>query len=47
VVTLDHENADPYNELKTMAGKNVTVTGALLTRNGVKAVTASTVTAAK
>ena len=27
LLTLDHENADPYNSLKTMAGKTVTVTG--------------------
>src|SRR5882672_6842425 len=32
LVTLDHDNADPYNSLKTMAGKQVTVTGELLTR---------------
>ncbi len=43
LVTLDHDNADPYNRLKTMAGKNVTVTGELLTRSGTKAIEASTV----
>ena len=43
LVTLDHDNADPYNSLKTMAGKNVTVTGALLTRNGMSAIEASKV----
>jgi len=43
LVTLDHDNADPYNNLKSMAGKNATVTGALLTRSGIKAIEASTV----
>jgi hypothetical protein len=44
LVTLNHDNGDPYNALKGMAGKNVTVTGAVSTRNGVKAID---VTAAK
>jgi hypothetical protein len=43
LVTLDHDNADPYNSLKTMAGKNVAVTGELLTRSGMKAIEASNV----
>lgn len=43
LVTLDHENADPYNELKDMAGKNVSVTGEVLARSGMKAIEASTV----
>ncbi len=43
LVTLDHDNADPYNNLKSMAGKNATITGELLTRSGVKAIEASTV----
>src|SRR5882762_2164639 len=43
LVTLDHDNADPYNNLKSMAGKNATVTGELLTRSGVKGIEASTV----
>ena len=43
LVTLDHDNADPYNDLKSMAGKNATVTGELLTRSGVRAIEASTV----
>ena len=43
LVTLDHDNADPYNNLKSMAGKNATVTGELLTRSGVKAIEASAV----
>ena len=43
LVTLDHDNADPYNKLKDMAGKDVSVTGELLTRSGMKAIEASTV----
>ena len=43
LVTLDHDNADPYNSLKEMAGKNVSVTGELLARSGVKAIAASAV----
>ena len=44
LVTLNHDNGDPYNALKNMAGKNVTVTGTVATRNGMKAID---VTAAK
>src|SRR5262245_42558785 len=43
LVTLDHDNADPYNSMKSMAGKQVTVTGELLTRSGMKAIEASEV----
>jgi len=43
LVTLDHDNADPYNSLKDMAGKNVSITGELLSRSGVKAIEASKV----
>jgi hypothetical protein len=43
LVTLDHDNADPYNSLKDMAGKNVSVSGELLTRSGMKAIEASAV----
>ncbi len=43
LITLDHDNADPYNSLKDMAGKNATVTGELLSRSGMKAIEASTV----
>ena len=46
LVTLDHANADPYNSLKDMAGKNVSVTGELLTRSGMKAIEATTVKSA-
>jgi hypothetical protein len=47
LVTLDHDNGDPYNSLKSMAGKHATITGAVMTRNGIKAIEASTVLAAK
>jgi hypothetical protein len=43
LVTLDHDNTDPYNSLKDMAGKDVKVTGELLTRSGMKAIEATTV----
>jgi len=43
LVTLDHDNADPYNSMKSMAGKQVTITGELLTRSGTKAIEASQV----
>lgn len=43
LVTLDHDNADPYNNLKDMAGKNVSVTGELLSRSGMKAIEASAI----
>jgi hypothetical protein len=46
LVTLDHDNADPYNSLKDMAGKDVTVTGELLARSGMKAIEATTVKSA-
>ena len=38
LLTLDHENADPYNEAKNMAAQTVEVTGTLLARNGMKAI---------
>jgi hypothetical protein len=38
LLTLDHENADPYNKLKDMAGQTVTVTGMEIARNGVKGI---------
>jgi hypothetical protein len=43
LVTLDHDNPDPYNSMKDMAGKDVTVTGALLSRSGMKAIEATKV----
>ena len=38
LVTLNHDNADPYNHLKAMAGKTVSVTGTVMARNGMKAI---------
>jgi len=43
LVTLDHGDYDPYTQLKAMAGKNVTVTGAVLARSGMNAIEASKV----
>ncbi len=36
LLTMDHDNADPYNDLKTMAGKTVSVTGTMVARGGLK-----------
>ena len=38
LITLNHDNADPYNKLKDMAGKKVKVTGTVMTRNGMKGI---------
>ncbi len=38
LLTLDHDNADPYNQAKSMAAQTVEVTGTLLARNGMKAI---------
>jgi hypothetical protein len=38
LVTLNHDNADPYNHLKAMAGKTVSVTGTVMARSGMKAI---------
>ena len=38
LLTLNHDNADPYNGLKAMAGKTVSVTGTVMTRAGMKAI---------
>ncbi len=38
LVTMNHENADPYNQLKNLAGKRVTVSGERVERNGVKGI---------
>jgi len=36
LLTMSHENADPYNKLKAMAGKQVKVTGPASERAGIK-----------
>jgi hypothetical protein len=38
LLTLNHDSADPFNQLKDMAGKTVTVTGDVMTRNGMKGI---------
>jgi hypothetical protein len=38
LITLNHDNADPYNALKAQAGKKVSVTGTVMARNGMKAI---------
>ena len=38
LLTLNHDNADPYNGLKAQAGKKVSVTGTVIARNGMKAI---------
>lgn len=38
LLTMNHDNADPYNALKEMAGKTVTVTGAVMERGGMKGI---------
>lgn len=43
LVTLNHDDADPYNQLKTMAGKTVSVTGTVMERSGMKGIDVTTV----
>ena len=38
LVTMNHDNPDPYNKLKDMAGKNVKITGVVMARNGMKGI---------
>lgn len=38
LLTLNHDNADPYNALKKMAGKMVTVSGAVNERGGMRGI---------
>lgn len=38
LLTLNHDNADPYNKLKDMAGKTVSVTGEVIERSGMKGI---------
>jgi hypothetical protein len=44
LLTLNHDDSSPYNDLKTRAGKMVSVTGTVMARGGMKAID---VTAAK
>jgi type 1 fimbria pilin len=41
LMTMDHANADPYNKAKEWAGKQIKVTGAVNTRQGVKTIDVS------
>ena len=47
LLTMNHDNADPYNELKTMAGKMVSVTGMVMTRSGMKGIEVASYKAAE
>jgi hypothetical protein len=47
LLTLNHDNPDPYNALKKMVGQNVTVTGPVNERGGVKGLDVSKMVAAK
>ncbi len=38
LLTMDHDNPDPYNSLKTMAGSIAEVTGTMSTRGGVSGI---------
>lgn len=38
LLTLNHDNPDPYNQLKEMAGKTVAVTGTVIERSGMKGI---------
>jgi hypothetical protein len=38
LITMNHDNSDAYNKLKTMVGKTVVVTGAILSRGGMKGI---------
>jgi hypothetical protein len=47
LLTLNHDNPDPFNKCKDMAAETVEVTGALAQRNGMMAIDVSDVKAAK
>ena len=38
LITMNHDNPDAYNKLKAMAGKKVTVSGAIIARQGMKGI---------
>ncbi len=46
LLTLNHDNADPYNKAKEMAAAMVEVTGQVSTRNGVSAIDVTDIKAA-
>ena len=43
LLTLNHDNADPYNSAKKMASERVSVTGPISERNGVRSLTVNEV----
>lgn len=43
LLTPNHDDADPYNSLKGMAGKTVKVTGTAMSRGGMKGIDVSAV----
>ncbi len=47
LLTLDHDNADPYNQAKTFAGDMVEVTGTVMERGGMRALDVTGVKATK
>ena len=46
LLTLNHDNADPYNSLTGMAGKTVSVRGTVMEKSGMKAIDVAQVQAA-
>jgi hypothetical protein len=38
LITLDHDNADPYNQCKEWAAKQVSLTGTIAERSGMRAI---------
>jgi len=38
LLTMNHDNPDPYNKIKEMAGKTVAVTGSAMARSGMSAI---------
>jgi nitrogen regulatory protein PII-like uncharacterized protein len=43
LITMNHDNADAYNQLKDMAAKKVVVTGVTSERSGMKSIDAMAV----
>ena len=38
LITMNHDNPDPYNALKEMAGKTLDLTGVVMARGGMKGI---------
>lgn len=47
LLTLNHDNADPYNQAKTLAAEMVEITGPVHERSGVKIIDVTSVKAVK